>query len=207
MCHQANPAGICGFQLLVLAIFWRERHYSKSPVAKSRVVGEPIAESRVVGEPIVAWKIVLLHFSPQNVRVHFGITSSGRTYPESRVVGEPIVAWGNGFQFPSLYRRKWFSVSRIDTCKLTHTNLHVINKSYEFVVTTWYFLGGMIKIITNMPPCNSAIMRPLLDCMDKIKAFCRDVVAIVCEASEMTRGPTRVSPHEFSRILRSINEN
>ncbi len=25
-------------------------------------------------------KNVLLHFSPQNVRVHFGITSSGRTY-------------------------------------------------------------------------------------------------------------------------------
>ncbi len=44
------------------------------------IVGEPIAESRVVGEPIVAWKNVLLHFSPQNVWVHFGITSSGRTY-------------------------------------------------------------------------------------------------------------------------------
>ncbi len=36
-----------------LSNFWRERHCSKSPVAKSRVVGEPIAESRVVGEPIV----------------------------------------------------------------------------------------------------------------------------------------------------------
>ncbi len=43
---------------------------------------------------------------------------------------------------------------------------------------TWYPLGGMIKIITNMPPPrNSAIKRPLLDGMDKIEAFCRDVVA------------------------------
>ncbi len=67
---------------------------------------------------------------------------------------------------------------------------------------TRYPLGGMIKIITNMPPRNSAIMRPLLDGMDKIEAFHRNVVAIVCEASEMTRGPTRVCPHEFSRILR-----
>ncbi len=41
-------------------------------IVESRVVGEPIAESRVVGEPIVAGKNVLLHFSPQNVRVHFG---------------------------------------------------------------------------------------------------------------------------------------
>ncbi len=47
-------------------------------------------------------------------------------------------------------------------------------------------------------------MRPLLDGMDKIEAFRRDVVAIVCEANEMTRGPTRVCPHEFSRILRPI---
>ncbi len=62
----------------------------------------------------------------------------------------------------------------------------------------------MIKIITNMPPRNSAIMRPLLDGMDKIEAFCRDVVAIVREVSEMTQGPTRVCPHEFSRILRPI---
>ncbi len=62
----------------------------------------------------------------------------------------------------------------------------------------------MIKIITNMPPCNSAIMRPLLDGMDKIEAVRRDVVAIVCEASEMTRGPTRVCPHKFSHILRPI---
>jgi hypothetical protein len=62
----------------------------------------------------------------------------------------------------------------------------------------------MIKIITNMPPHNSAIMRPLLDGMDKIEAFRRDVVAIVCEASEMTCGPTRVCPHEFSCILRPI---
>ncbi len=62
----------------------------------------------------------------------------------------------------------------------------------------------MIKIITNMPPRNSAIMRPLLDGMDKIKAFRRDVVAIVREASEMTRGPTRVCPHKFSRILQPI---
>ncbi len=72
---------------------------------------------------------------------------------------------------------------------------------------TWYFLGGMIKNITNMPPRNSAIMRPQLDGMDKIKAFRRDVVAIVREASEMTCGPTGVSPHEFSRILRSIKKN
>jgi hypothetical protein len=53
---------------------------------------------------------------------------------------------------------------------------------------------------------NSAIILPLLDGMGKIKAFCRDVVAIVREASQMTRGPTPVSPHEFSRILWSINE-
>jgi hypothetical protein len=99
------------FSALGLSNFRHERHFLKSPVAKLRVVGEPIAESQVVGEPIVASKIVLLHFSPQNVRVHFGITSSGRTYPESRVVGEPIVACGNGFQVPSLYRWKQFSVS------------------------------------------------------------------------------------------------
>ncbi len=55
-------------------------------------MGEPIAESRVVGEPTVAWKTVLLHFSPQNVRVHFGITGVGEPIAESRVVGEPIVA-------------------------------------------------------------------------------------------------------------------
>ena len=85
-------------------------------------------------------------------------------------------------------------------------NLNVINQSYEFVVTTWYPLGGMIKIITNMPPRNSAIMRPLLDGMDKIEAFRRNVVVIVREASEMTRGPTRVSPHKFFCILQSINE-
>ncbi len=42
--------------------------------------------------------------------------------------------------------------------------------------------------MTNMPPHDSANMHPLLDGMDKIKAFCRDVVAIVREASEMTRG-------------------
>jgi hypothetical protein len=41
-------------------------------ILESRVVGEPIAKSRVVGEPIVAWKNELLHFFPQNVRVHFG---------------------------------------------------------------------------------------------------------------------------------------
>ncbi len=41
-------------------------------ILDSRDVGENNAESRVVGEPIVAWKNVLLHFSPQNVRVHFG---------------------------------------------------------------------------------------------------------------------------------------
>ncbi len=57
-----------------------------------------------------------------------------------------------------------------------------------------------------MPPRNSAIILPLLDGIGKIEAFRRDVVAIVREASEMTRGPTCVSPHEFSRILRSINE-
>jgi hypothetical protein len=49
-------------------------------ILESRVVGEPIAESRVVGEPTVAWKNVPLHFPPQNVRVNFGVTSSGRTY-------------------------------------------------------------------------------------------------------------------------------
>ncbi len=53
---------------------------------------------------------------------------------------------------------------------------------------------------------NSANMRLLLDSMGEIEAFRRDVVAIIRKASEMTRGPTRVSPHEFSRILRSIHE-
>ncbi len=53
---------------------------------------------------------------------------------------------------------------------------------------------------------NSAIILPLLDGMGKIEAFRRDVVAIVREASETTHGPARVSPHEFSHILRSINE-
>ncbi len=53
---------------------------------------------------------------------------------------------------------------------------------------------------------NSAIILPLLDGKGEIKAFRRDVVAIIREASEMTRGPTHVSPHEFSRILWSINE-
>jgi hypothetical protein len=57
-----------------------------------------------------------------------------------------------------------------------------------------------------MPPGNSAIILPLLDGMGKIEAFRRDVVAIVCEASEMTCGPSLVSPHKFSRILWSINE-
>ena len=94
----------------------------------------------------------------------------------------------------------------IDTCELTHTNSHVINKSYEFVVMTWYPLGGMIKIMTNMPPRDSANMRLLLDGMDKIEAFRCHVVAIIREASEMTRGPTRVSPHDFTRVLRSIKE-
>ena len=55
-------------------------------------MGEPTAESQVVGEPTVAWKTVLLHFSPQNVRVHFGIMGVGEPISESRVVGEPIVA-------------------------------------------------------------------------------------------------------------------
>jgi hypothetical protein len=35
----------------------------------------------------------------------------GERIAESRVVGEPIVACRNGFQFPSLYRQKRFSVS------------------------------------------------------------------------------------------------
>ncbi len=52
---------------------------------------------------------------------------------------------------------------------------------------------------------NSAIILPLLDGMGKIEAFRRDVVAIVRKASEMTRGLTRVSPHEFS-LIRSIDE-
>ncbi len=43
-------------------------------------------------------------------------------------------------------------------------------------------------------------MHPLLDGMGKIEAFRRDVIAIVREASEMTRGPTCVCPHEFSRM-------
>ncbi len=67
-------------------------------------------------------------------------------------------------------------------------------------------LRGIIKITNNMPPLNSAIILPLLDGMGKIEAFRRDVVAIVREASEMNHGPTRVSPHEFSCILWSINE-
>ncbi len=53
---------------------------------------------------------------------------------------------------------------------------------------------------------NSAIILPLLDGMGKIEAFHRNVVAIVREASEMTCGPTCVGPHEFSLILRSIDE-
>ncbi len=53
---------------------------------------------------------------------------------------------------------------------------------------------------------NSAIILPLLDGMGKIEAFRRDVVEIIREASKMTRGPTRVSPHKFSLILRSIDE-
>ena len=58
--------------------------------------------------------------------------------------------------------------------------------------------------MTNMPPRDSANMCPLLDGMDKIKAFRRDVVAIVRKASEMTRGLSHVCPHEFSRILLPI---
>ncbi len=65
---------------------------------------------------------------------------------------------------------------------------------------------GIIKITNNMPLCNSAIILPLLDGMGKIEALLCDVVAIVCKASEMTRRPTRVSPHDFTRILRSIKE-
>ncbi len=90
---------------------------------------------------------------------------------------------------------------RVDTYEFVCNQLIIQIRSYDLVSPR-----GIIKITNNMPPRNSAIILPLLDCMGKIKAFCRDVVAIVREASEMTRGPTRVSPHEFSCILRSINE-
>ncbi len=85
------------------------------PIAESRqVVGEPIAESRVVGEPIVAWKMYCYIFP---LKMYGYISESrvvGEPIAESRVVGEPIVASGNGFQFPSLYRRKRF----LDSCEV-----------------------------------------------------------------------------------------
>ncbi len=90
---------------------------------------------------------------------------------------------------------------RVDTYAFVCNQLFIQICSYDLVSPR-----GIIKITNNMPPRNSAIILPLLDSMGKIEAFCRDVVAIICEASEMTRGPTRVSPHKFSRILRSINE-
>ena len=90
---------------------------------------------------------------------------------------------------------------QVDTHKFVCNQLIIRIRSYDLVSPR-----GIIKITNNMPPRNSAIILPLLDRMGKIEAFCRDVAAIVREASEMTRGPTRVSPHKFSRILRSINE-
>ncbi len=91
--------------------FWRERHFSRSPVVKSRVVGEPIAESRVVGEPIVAWKMYCYIFPLKMYGYILESRVVGEPIAESRVVGEPVVACGNGFQFPSLYRQKRFSIS------------------------------------------------------------------------------------------------
>ncbi len=90
---------------------------------------------------------------------------------------------------------------RVDTYELVR-NQSIIRICSNDLVSP----RGIIKITNNMPPCNGAIILPLLDCMGKIEAFRCDVVAIVREASEMTRGPTRVSPYEFSRILWSINE-
>ena len=90
---------------------------------------------------------------------------------------------------------------RVNTNELICNQSIIRIRSYDLVSPR-----GIIKITNNMPPRNSAIILPLLDGMGKIEAFRHDVVAIVCKASEMTCGPTRVSPHEFSRILRSINE-
>jgi hypothetical protein len=90
---------------------------------------------------------------------------------------------------------------RVDSNEFVCNQLIIRIRSYDLVSPQ-----GIIKITNNMPPRNSAIILPLLDGMGKIEAFCCDVVAIVRKASEMTRGLTRVSPHEFSRILRSINE-
>jgi hypothetical protein len=90
---------------------------------------------------------------------------------------------------------------RVDTYEFVCNQSIIRIRSYDLVSPR-----GIIKITNNMPPRNSAIILPLLDGMGKIEAFRRNVVAIVREASEMTRGPTRVSPHEFSCILRSINE-
>ncbi len=89
----------------------------------------------------------------------------------------------------------------VDTYEFVCNQLIIRIRSYDLVSPR-----GIIKITNNMPPSNSAIILLLLDGMGKIEAFRRDVVTIVCKASEMTRGPTRVSPHEFSCILRSINE-
>ncbi len=90
---------------------------------------------------------------------------------------------------------------RVNTYKFERNQSIIRIRSYDLVSPR-----GIIKITNNMPPRNSAIILPLLDGMGKIEAFCRNVIAIIREASEMTRGPTRVSPHEFSCILRSIDE-
>ncbi len=90
---------------------------------------------------------------------------------------------------------------QVDTYKFVRNQSIILICSYDLVSPR-----GIIKITNNMPPRNGAIILPLLDRMGKIEAFRRDVIAIVPKASEMTRGPTHVSPHEFSRILRSINE-
>ncbi len=90
---------------------------------------------------------------------------------------------------------------QVDTCEFVRNQSIIRICSYDLLSPR-----GIIKITNNMPPRNSAIILPLSDGMGKIEAFRHDVVAIVCEASEMTRGPTCVSSHEFSRILRSIKE-
>ena len=55
-------------------------------------------------------------------------------------------------------------------------------------------------------PCNSVIILPLSDDMDKIKAFRHDVITIACKASEKTCGWTCFCPHEFTHLLRSITQ-
>jgi hypothetical protein len=56
-------------------------------------------------------------------------------------------------------------------------------------------------------PHDSVIILPLLDDMDKIEAFCHNVVEIAHEApSEKTRGLTRFRPHKFTCLLRSITQ-